>query len=119
MEPDQLLRPVECRFLLAAGRKVLRSRECRKAWSLWREHMRRRKFIKLIGGAAVAWPLAARALQAGKVAHVGALVAESAPHPFPDAFRAGLQSLGYSEGHNIEIEWRYADGLYSRAVERG
>jgi putative ABC transport system substrate-binding protein len=80
--------------------------------------MRRRKFIKLIGGAAVAWPLAARALQAGKVAHVGALVAESEPHPFPDAFRAGLQSLGYSEGHNIEIEWRYADGLYSRAVER-
>jgi putative tryptophan/tyrosine transport system substrate-binding protein len=64
------------------------------------------------------WSLAAHAKQSNKVPHVGVLVAESAPHPFPDAFRAGLQSLGYKEGQNIEIEWRYADGLYSRAIER-
>jgi putative ABC transport system substrate-binding protein len=80
--------------------------------------MKRRKFITLLGGTAAVWPLAVRAQQSSKVPRVGALVAESAPHPFPDAFRAGLQSLGYSEGHNIEIECRYADGLYSRAVER-
>jgi putative tryptophan/tyrosine transport system substrate-binding protein len=80
--------------------------------------MKRRKFITLLGGTAAVWPLAVRAQQSSKVPRVGVLVAESAPHPFPDAFRAGLQSLGYSEGHNIEIEWRYADGLYSRAVER-
>jgi putative tryptophan/tyrosine transport system substrate-binding protein len=80
--------------------------------------MKRRTFITLFGGAAAVWPLAARAQQPGKMPRVGVLVAESAPHPFPDAFRAGLQSVGYSEGRNIEIQWRYADGLYSRAIER-
>jgi putative ABC transport system substrate-binding protein len=79
---------------------------------------KRREFITLLGGAAAAWPIAARAQQQGKMPRVGVLVAESAPHPFPDAFRAGLQSVGYSEGRNIEIQWRYADGLYSRAIER-
>lgn len=79
--------------------------------------MRRREFVTLLSGTMATWPLAAHAKQSSKVPHVGVLVAESAPHPFPDAFRAGLQSLGYSEGQNIEIEWRYADGLYSRAVE--
>src|ERR1700737_2655596 len=79
--------------------------------------MRRREFVTLLSGTMATWPLAAHAKQSSKVPHVGVLVAESALHPFPDAFRAGLQSLGYSEGQNIEIEWRYADGLYSRAVE--
>jgi putative tryptophan/tyrosine transport system substrate-binding protein len=83
--------------------------------------MRRREFLTLFSGA-LAFPnflqRATHAQQSGKVPRIGVLVAESAPHPFPDAFRAGLQSLGYSEGRNIEIEWRYADGLYSRAVER-
>jgi putative ABC transport system substrate-binding protein len=57
------------------------------------------------------------AQQSKKVPLVGVLVAEAAPHSFPDAFRAGLKSLGYTEGSNIEIELRYADGLFSRAIE--
>jgi putative ABC transport system substrate-binding protein len=51
------------------------------------------------------------------MAQVGVLVAESAPHPFTEAFRAGMRELGYTEGQNITIHWRYADGLFSRAVE--
>jgi len=48
---------------------------------------------------------------------VGVLVAESAPHPFTEAFRSGMRDLGYIEGRNITIEWRYADGLFDRAVK--
>ena len=49
--------------------------------------------------------------------HVGVLVAESAPHPFTGAFRSGMRELGYVEGRTVAIEWRYADGLFARAVE--
>ena len=56
--------------------------------------MRRREFITLLGGAAVAWPLAARAQQPGKLPFVGVLVSASPPHPFADALRRGLQTLG-------------------------
>jgi putative ABC transport system substrate-binding protein len=79
--------------------------------------MKRREFIGLFGSAVVAWPCAARAQQPGRMAQVGVLVAESAPHPFTEAFRAGMRELGYTEGRNITIHWRYADGLFSRAVE--
>jgi len=48
---------------------------------------------------------------------IGVLIAESAPHPFTEAFRSGMRELGYVEGQNIAIEWRYADPLYARAVE--
>ena len=48
---------------------------------------------------------------------VGVLVAESAPHPFTEAFRSGMRGLGYVEGQNVAIEWRYADALFARAVE--
>jgi putative ABC transport system substrate-binding protein len=47
---------------------------------------------------------------------IGVLVAESAPHPFTEAFRAGLRGLGYVEQRTITIDWRYADALFSRAV---
>jgi putative tryptophan/tyrosine transport system substrate-binding protein len=57
--------------------------------------IRRREFITLLGGAAAAWPLAARAQQQGKLPLVGVLVSASPPHPFADALRRGLQSLGY------------------------
>jgi putative ABC transport system substrate-binding protein len=77
--------------------------------------IQRRRFVGLLGGA-IAWPLVARA-QPGKVPRVGVLVAESAPHPFTEAFRSGLQGLGYIEGRNIAIEWRYADARFNRAVE--
>ena len=78
--------------------------------------MRRREFITLIGGAA-AWPLVARAQQFEKMPRVGCLVALSAPHPFTEAFRSGMRDLGYIEGRNIAIEWRYADAQFSRAIE--
>jgi putative tryptophan/tyrosine transport system substrate-binding protein len=74
--------------------------------------MRRREFITLLGGAAVAWPLAARAEQARRVARIGYLSFLSASqHPRSlGAFRAGLRDLGYIEGENFEIEFRFADG---------
>jgi putative tryptophan/tyrosine transport system substrate-binding protein len=78
--------------------------------------MMRREFIALFGSAVFAWPYAARA-QPSKTAQVGVLVAESAPHPFTGAFRTGMRELGYAEGQNVTIHWRYADGLFSRAVE--
>jgi putative tryptophan/tyrosine transport system substrate-binding protein len=79
--------------------------------------MRRREFITFLGGAAATWPLATRAQQFGKMPRVGVLVSLSAPHPFTEAFRSGMRDLGYIEGRNIAIEWRYADAQFSRAVE--
>src|SRR5258708_33960280 len=78
--------------------------------------MKRRQFITLLAGAAAAWPLAARALQPGKLPLVGVLVSASPPHPFADALRRGLQTLGYVEGENIAIEWRYTGGRSDRAA---
>jgi ABC-type uncharacterized transport system substrate-binding protein len=78
--------------------------------------LRRREFITLLGGAA-AWPLAARAQQPGKLPLVGVLVSASPPHPFADALRRGLQTLGYSEGRNIALEFRYSGGHSDRAAE--
>lgn len=77
----------------------------------------RRDFVATVG-ALVAWPFSAWAQQDRKMARVGVLVAQSAPHPFTEAFRTGMRELGYEEGQNITIEWRYADGLFSRAVEQ-
>lgn len=79
--------------------------------------MKRRNFIAVVGGAAATWPLVARAQQSRKMPRVGVLVALSAPHPFTEALRSGMRDLGYTEGQNIEIEWRYADAVFSRAVE--
>ena len=42
---------------------------------------------------------------------------DAAPHPFTEAFRSGLRDLGYVEGNNIAIEWRYADAQVSRALQ--
>jgi putative tryptophan/tyrosine transport system substrate-binding protein len=78
--------------------------------------MKRREFITLLGGAP-AWPLAALAQQFGKIPRLGVLVSLSAPHPFTQAFRSGLRDLGYIEGANIAIEWRYADAQFSRALK--
>src|SRR5215471_13637436 len=74
--------------------------------------MRRREFIRLIGGAAVAWPLAtARAQQPEKIAKIGYLDIgpASARAGRVEALRAGLRDLGYVEGKNITIEFHWAD----------
>ncbi|HVP11468.1 MAG TPA: ABC transporter substrate-binding protein [Phycisphaerae bacterium] len=52
-----------------------------------------------------------------KVPHIGVLVGAAAPHPFVDAFRRGLQALGYQEGQNIVLEIRYTGGQADRAAE--
>jgi putative tryptophan/tyrosine transport system substrate-binding protein len=73
--------------------------------------MNRRAFITLLGGAACAWPLAARAQQTGKVHRVGVLFASSVEGSVPDqAFRSGLRERGYIEGQNILVEFRSASG---------
>jgi putative ABC transport system substrate-binding protein len=70
-----------------------------------------------VSGSAIAWPVAASAQQQRAMPLVGVLVAESAPHPFTEAFRSGMRELGYVEGRTVRIEWRYADALFARAVE--
>ena len=71
--------------------------------------LRRRKFITLLGGAA-AWPVVARAQQAGNTIRVGLLWPGDAPPVSPrmESFRQGLGALGFVEGQNIAIELRYA-----------
>jgi ABC-type uncharacterized transport system substrate-binding protein len=78
--------------------------------------MNRRQIVVLLG-AALARPLNAFGQPAGRMPRVGVLVAESAPHPFTSAFRSGMQELGWVEGRNVAIEWRYADALFDRAVQ--
>ena len=80
--------------------------------------MRRREFITLFGGAAAAWPLGARAQQAARIARIGYLITGALESPETkinrDAFRQGLNELGYIEGRNIVIEYRSADGKIER-----
>jgi putative tryptophan/tyrosine transport system substrate-binding protein len=74
--------------------------------------MRRREFITLLGGAAAAWPLAARAQQQ-KAARIEVLVPAN-PEPFWSEFRVGLREQGYIEGQNIAFEFRSAEGKPER-----
>jgi putative ABC transport system substrate-binding protein len=81
--------------------------------------MKRREFITLLGGAAAAWPLAARAQPAGKVYRIGFLgVTSYAEYGRQvDTLRTGLRQLGYEEGKNIVILYRWAEGRYDRLGE--
>src|SRR5262249_2283925 len=80
--------------------------------------MRRREFIALLGGAAAAWPLSARA-QPPAMPGVGFLnptAPENLPEPMR-SFRQGLKGAGYVEGESIAIEYRFADNQPERLPE--
>jgi putative ABC transport system substrate-binding protein len=85
--------------------------------------MRRREFITLIGGAAalpsMLWPLAARARQQSTMRRIGALMGiaenDTDAKPRAMAFQHGLQELGWTEGHNVRIEYRWAAADPERA----
>jgi putative ABC transport system substrate-binding protein len=77
--------------------------------------VRRRTFITLLGGAAVAWPLRARAQQAAKpmIGVLSSTSFDSYAH-LVLALHRGLNEAGYFEGQNVTIEYRWAKGSYER-----
>jgi len=80
--------------------------------------MRRREFITLLGGAAAAWPLEARAQQSERVGRIGLLMNTTPDEPESQAlivaFAQGLQEAGWSVGRNVRIETRWSTGDASR-----
>ena len=84
--------------------------------------MKRREFITLLGGAAATWPVAASGQQPDRMQRIGMLMgyAESdrEGHAFVTAFRDGLQKLGWTEGHNIRIDTRWAADRDADARQR-
>ena len=80
--------------------------------------MRRRELVTLIGGAAAAWPLAARAQQPDRIRRIGVLMGTSESDPNQEAlvsaFTRSLADLGWKEGANIRIERRWGEGDLAR-----
>src|SRR5262249_46441484 len=76
--------------------------------------MKRREFLSLLGGAAVAWPLAAQSQPGERLRRVGMLLpatADDSEYPMlVDAFVEGLRQLGWTDGRNIRIVMRWAGG---------
>jgi putative ABC transport system substrate-binding protein len=76
-------------------------------------HVERRKFLATLGGAAAAWPVAARA-QSSTIHRIGwmslAAPEDAETSPYFEEFRAGLRDLGYVEGRNITIDARWTHG---------
>lgn len=79
--------------------------------------MRRRDFLGVLGGMAAAWPLAARAQEPAKIPRIGYLSPNAGLLERDKAFLRGLRELGYIEGRNIVIEYRFADGKFERLPE--
>src|SRR5262245_32297708 len=76
--------------------------------------LRRRRFLTLLGGAAAAWPLAARAQQGARMRRIGVLMAFTADDPESQvrlaAFAQGLQQLGWTVGQNVRVDYRWGGG---------
>src|SRR5262245_62927889 len=80
--------------------------------------MKRREVITLLGGAAAAWPMAARAQQPGKTYRIGILSAGTAEVPELEVvFSDALRELGWIEGKNVILDYRYADNRLERLPE--
>lgn len=83
--------------------------------------MRRREFISLIGSAAASWPLATRAQQPERVRRVGVLmgISDSDPEAKPrvEALQDGLRDLGWTEGRNIHLDYRWTAGDVDRTQQ--
>jgi putative ABC transport system substrate-binding protein len=79
--------------------------------------VKRREFIALLGSAAVVWPAAVHAQQPGKIYRIGFLGDSPADSESTEAFWQGLRDLGYVEGRNITIEYRWAEGKPERMRE--
>src|SRR5262245_42536368 len=82
------------------------------------DQLKRREFITLIGGAAVAWPLAVDAQQAPVRPLIGVLspITAADAKPLITAFRSALRELGYVEGRNMTMDVRYAEGSPNRVA---
>ena len=78
--------------------------------------MRRREFITVIGGAVAAWPLAARAQQSSRMPSIGVLLAEDdqGMQERLAGLRQGLDRLGWSDGRNIRLVYRFCEGKPDR-----
>src|SRR5262249_38963007 len=75
----------------------------------------RRKFLAALGGSVAAWPLAARAQHSGKIVRIGMLTtANPRSASFIQAFEQRLRDLGYTEGQNMVIDFRNAEGQVDR-----
>jgi putative ABC transport system substrate-binding protein len=83
--------------------------------------VKRREFIALLGGAAAAWPVAARAQQGQRLRRIGFMMvyaeADTEGQVRMTAFRSALQEMGWTEGHNIRIDYRWKAGEPGRAGE--
>jgi putative tryptophan/tyrosine transport system substrate-binding protein len=83
------------------------------------DRVNRRKLITLLGGAAAAWPFAARAQQSARLPTIGFLGANtpSAQSQWTAAFERRLRELGWIEGRNVAIEYRWAESRFERSPE--
>jgi putative ABC transport system substrate-binding protein len=79
--------------------------------------VRRRTFIKLLGGAAVAWPVVGRAQQSVRVRRIGVLwgfAEDEVYQPYLSAFRQRVRDLGWIDGRNVRFDYRFTDGSTER-----